>query len=173
MTEPDAGKKVGLSKPALTIGVTPFPGDPEPKLEDHIEEQEAADLEKGGEGDPFGATIPPGADRPASKDHPPFELPSGEDDPEGHAPAHHTVESEVPSDLRKKIRDRVEADLAEYEEVRVEKAKKYLADVREIAPDVAKTVKSIYNSIITEGFSAEQALALTQTVIDKKFHPFL
>lgn len=170
MTEPDAGKKVGLSKPALTIGVTPFPEETQPKLEDHIEEQEAVDLEKDGEGDPFDTVPEP--PKSGAEGIPPFQLPSGEDDAEGHTPAHHT-EPDVPADLRKKIRDRVEADLAEYEEHRVEKAKKYLSDVREIAPDVAKTVKSIYNSIITEGFSAEQALALTQTVIDKKFHPFL
>lgn len=124
--------------------------------------------------------IPPdavhGTPTPASE-VPPFELPKDEDDPAGSVPAHHTLEVEqlhpVPEELRKKIEAHVVQEMEDWEKRRVEKAKKYLEDARAIAPDVSKTVKSIFNSLVTDGFTAEQALALTQSIIDKKLQPFL
>jgi len=140
----------------LKTGKTvPHPSLGETSLEDFVEEQEP---------------MPPGG-RPGTEQKsgageiPPFELPKDEDDPAGAVPAHHTREEEhgpFPHGPRKWGN-----------EDPVEDTKQVLADLVTLAPDISKAVRSLFNSFITDGFSAEQALALTQTVIDKKIQNFL
>jgi hypothetical protein len=97
----------------------------------------------------------------SASDLPPFQLPGDEDDHAGSVPAHHTVERPATA----------AAFLVEYE--RVDRAKNYLEDARAIATDIAKTVKSVVDALAAEGFSREEALALAQMVVEKKFQPFL
>lgn len=122
--------------------------------------------------------LPPDAVRgtppPPSADVPPFELPKDEDDPAGSVPAHH-VEPRDPTteDLRQQIGEHVAEEMENWERLRVEKATKFLADAAELGPTIAKTVKVIRDSFVVEGFSQQEALALTQMVVEKKFPPFL
>lgn len=139
----------------LKTGMVQHPSLGETPLEDFVTEPEP--LEPGSR---------PGTERRSGADTiPPFELPKDDDDPAGAVPAHHTREEEhatFPHGPRKWD-----------EESQVEVTKQVLADLVTIAPDISKAVKSLFSSFITDGFSAEQALALTQTVIDKKIQNFL
>jgi len=111
----------------------------------------------------------------SASDLPPFQLPGDEDDHAGSVPSHHTAEQSEPfaQDFRRKIAAQVAHQIDGWENHRVEKTQKYLEDARAIATDIAKTVKSVVDALAAEGFSREEALALAQMVVEKKFQPFL
>jgi len=161
----------GEVKETLTFadlkGVIPPPGISDEELSAVADEDDLRGLEGAVRGTP--SVSGGGA-------HPPFQLPSDEDDPSGSLPAMHTFEQErdpVTEDLREKIKAGTLKSMEEWEEQRVEKSKKYLDDARALAPDIAKTVNSFVNSLVTEGFSREEAIAFAQTILDKKLQPFL
>lgn len=112
-----------------------------------------------------------------NNNHPPFQLPSGEDESEWYTPTMHTVEQDRSSvegaALRKRIEASVAASLDEYERTRVEKAKKYLADVSLIADDIVLTVENLVNAFKHKGFTEERAYDLAKLVVEKKLQPFL
>lgn len=109
--------------------------------------------------DPMPSDARPGTPMSSGTDGiPPFQLPGDEDDPEGHAPAHHTVESEKPKPPAEEWT----------EDGTVEGTKKYLDDVRALAPDISKTLRSLVNQFVTDGFTKEEALAFAQTILQHK-----
>ena len=124
---------------------------------------------------PLGGTpLPLLAPKPGNA-HPTFELPAGDEELDGHVPSMHTVEQERPG-VRGQVQSQhqaLEEMNAEYERTRVEKAKKYLADVSLIADDIVLTVENLVNAFKHKGFSEERAYDLAKLVIEKKLQPFL
>jgi hypothetical protein len=104
--------------------------------------------------------------------HPPFQLPSGEDEPEGHAPTMH-MQDVLSDELRKKVESEVVNSIDEWEKNRVEKAKKYLSDVSLISDDIVLTVENLVNAFKNKGFTNEVAYDFAKLVIEKKLQPFL
>lgn len=130
----------------------------------------------GGEADetPLGGTSLPSAAPRSGNAHPPFELPAGDEEPDGHVPSMHTVQQErSESDLKKKIAASVAASMEEYERTRVERAKKYLNDVSLIADDIVLAVENLVNAFKHKGFTNEVAYDFAKLIVEKKLQPFL
>lgn len=126
----------------------------------------------GGEADetPLGGTpLPLSAPKPGNA-HPPFELPAGDEEAEGHVPSMHTVEQDRQGGRSQVHFSEMEA---EYERTRVEKAKKYLNDVSLIADDIVLTVENLVNAFKHKGFTNEVAYDFAKLIIEKKLQPFL